>query len=381
MLHVILLILKIIGVIILAVLGLLLFLLLVVLLVPVRYQLRASHGENLYLKGRVSWLLHLVHASVTHIEGILHIKVRLLGFIVYDNLRPSKPKKEKVKKSAKKKADRKVRSENVVRKSSSTLPANFEKAVDEEKKSIVTLDKPEPTNIKAEDSKSEIIEKPQIVDRRKTIDDIKIVDDIKTIDEIKTVKKEDDTEKAEDNNTENSEERKKVFGKLIEKLKGMLEKLKENYRKLKEKLQAIRESIRSKFEKIRNIHTDIKHKWELIYHFLTDELNKQGIHLSFESLKKLLKHILPTSYRGEIIFGTGDPYSTGQVLSILSVLYGFYGDKVSVIPDFENSRFEGKHYARGRIRAATILIIACKLLLDKRFKYLKKNFLLLKEAL
>jgi hypothetical protein len=65
----------------------------------------------------------------------------------------------------------------------------------------------------------------------------------------------------------------------------------------------------------------------------------------------------------------------------MGILYGFYGDRVVIIPDFENKVFEGKHYARGRIRLITLLIIVIKLISDKRFKRLKSNFLILKEAL
>ncbi len=365
MFHIILLILKVIGTILLIILGLLLFLLLVVLLVPVRYQLRAAHGDNLYLKGRVSWLLHLVHVSVSHIEGVLHIQARLLGFVIYDNLRPPKPKKEKPERQARRKSKQ------------------------AEKTTTLQQTISEPMTEKAQSQ-------PLSVDQESNHQKTEIISDVMVkqptaMENIKSLSKEDDTEKAEDNkkedskteysNTESTEERKSVFAKVYEKIRNILDKLKDTYRKVRNKLQSIRESIRNKIEKLKEVFLDIRHKWELIYDFWMDELNKQGMRYTFESVKKLLKHILPTKLKSELIIGTGDPYSTGQVLSVLSFFYGLYGDKVTILPDFENSRFEGKHFARGRIRAATVLIIAAKLLLDKRFKYLKKNFLILKEAL
>lgn len=356
MLHIILLILKIIGVILLAVLALLLFLLLVVLLVPVRYRLRASHGESLYLKGRVSWLLHLVHISATHMEGVLHIRARILGFIVYDNLRPPKPKKEKAKKAEKYSAKKRS--------------VSNEKSGDIAKKRV-----------------SDVIENKSVIKE----DDIKKAADNNTEDNNAehgiTEHRKEVISNKEQNNTEinnakiNPAESRNRENKSFHKLKNIPERLKAAYRKALDRIKAFRERIRSKYEKLKNIITDIRHKWDLIYNFWMDELNKQGMKYTFQSVKKLLKHILPTKLKSELIIGTGDPYSTGQVLSIISFFYGFYGDKVSVIPDFENSRFEGKHYARGRIRAATILLIVGRLLIDKRFKYLKKNFIILKEAL
>lgn len=360
MLHIILLIIKIIGVIILSVLGLLFTLLLVVLLVPVRYQLRASHGEALYLKGRVSWLLHLVQISVTHIEGVLHIRARILGFLLYDNLKPRKTKKKKAKRVQSKKNKK-----GTLAQKSTNHEDDIGKAVDNNSEKTKTVDiKAE--NIKTEDAKAEITKTEPV--------------------------------RAENSNTDygdagNSNLSSDTSGKIatepvkqkrhdfIHKLMGFPRRCKAAYRKVCDKLKSIRDSIRNKLNKLKDIITDIRHKWNLIYDFWMDELNKQGMKHTWQMMKKLLKHILPTKLKSELIIGTGDPYSTGQVLSVISFFYGFYGDKVSVIPDFENSRFEGKHYARGRIRAATILIIACRLLIDKRFKNLKKNFFILKEAL
>jgi hypothetical protein len=86
MLHIILLILKILGLILLVILGLLLAVLLAVLFVPVRY-----HGSGSYYgKGRgsagISWLLHILSIRLRYDED-LTMTVRLFGF------RIMKPKK------------------------------------------------------------------------------------------------------------------------------------------------------------------------------------------------------------------------------------------------------------------------------------------------
>ena len=102
MLHIILLILKIIGITLLVIIGLLLLILLTVLLVPIRYQIVAEHGkEVLKMDAGASWFLHLLNARVTHLEGILHIRVKALWITLYDNLQPKPPKKEKLGKSKK----------------------------------------------------------------------------------------------------------------------------------------------------------------------------------------------------------------------------------------------------------------------------------------
>lgn len=126
---------------------------------------------------------------------------------------------------------------------------------------------------------------------------------------------------------------------------------------------------------------DLKHKINLIKAFINEEENRAAFGLTYTKLKLLIKHILPTKLRSQLIFGTGDPCSTGQALGVFAVLFGVYGEYVQITPDFENKIFKGSHYAKGRIRIGTLLIIVIKLLLDKKFKQLLRNYRILKEAL
>ena len=88
MLHILFLILKIIGILLLCLLGLLILLVLAVLFVPVRYH---AEGESrtaspgTYIKGTVSWLLHLVHFSAVYQNGETSLRVRLLGIPLWKN--------------------------------------------------------------------------------------------------------------------------------------------------------------------------------------------------------------------------------------------------------------------------------------------------------
>ena len=82
MLHILLFILKIIGIVLLAALGLLLAALLLVLLVPVRYRLDGSWHGSPAGKVRVTWLLHAVSVLVSYENG-LEIGAKLLGFSVF----------------------------------------------------------------------------------------------------------------------------------------------------------------------------------------------------------------------------------------------------------------------------------------------------------
>jgi hypothetical protein len=200
------------------------------------------------------------------------------------------------------------------------------------------------------------------------------------------------TEAAKQVNQEKSPliEKKVETPKLIEneETKKSEESRRFSFKKIWDKIKTIKERIVTFFQGIKGkikswieSYTNIRRKIELISDFIKNEINREAFRITYSSLKKLLKHILPTKLESNLIFGTGDPCTTGQALGAFSLLYSFYGDKIKITPDFENQRFEGKHYARGRIRLVTILIIVIKLILDKRFKQFTSNFKTLKEAL
>ncbi|MHB8130028.1 MAG: DUF2953 domain-containing protein [Mobilitalea sp.] len=354
MLHIILLILKIIGMILLVILGLLLLILLTVLLVPIRYRVAASHGDALRIEGRASWLLHLIHASFSHIEGVLHIRMRIFGFILYDNHKPKSPKIKKQKKTVKRKAARitKTKTELKTKTKAAKTDKKSEKIIKE-----IKSDKNSEKVIK--DLKSDTI---KIVETHYQPD--KSLEDVSNDELLET------PIKQEHEYQDTKEEKISFLQKIILKLKG-----------LKDRITAFFQGLKIKIIKLFESAVNIKQKASLVLAFIKDEFNRDGFHITYHSLKKLLKHILPTKLRSRIVFGTGDPCTTGQALGIMSILYSFYGDKIQITPDFENKRFEGKHDAKGRIRLITILIIVIKLMLDKRFKQLKRNFLILKEAL
>ena len=80
MIHILLMILKIIGIILLVILGILLLIILAVLFAPVRYKAEFSwHGEpDLALKA--SWFLHLLSFRALYTKEGLKFVVRVLGF-------------------------------------------------------------------------------------------------------------------------------------------------------------------------------------------------------------------------------------------------------------------------------------------------------------
>lgn len=360
MLSIILLIFKIIGIILLALLGLLITIILTILLVPIRYQIAVEHGENLFrMQGRVHWLLHVLHCKITHLEGTMHIKVRLFGYVIFDNLEPrSRKRKSKFKKASGKKTVRK----ETAGESKSEERVSAEKAVE---KREVSKKKDDGRNTK-EGNIDEI--KTEEVKADETIADGFDADEIIT-----------DENRVDENSTD--ENRAGDSFSLFEKLRQRFSHVIEKIKNAKNKIIAFFKGLKAKLLSIADSVSNLKRIIGLISDFIKDEINREGFQVTFTSIKKLLKHILPKKIESRIVFGTGDPCTTGQILGVLGVFYGIYGDKVQIIPDFEHAGVEGKHYAKGRIRLGTLLVIAIKLLVDKRFKQLKGNFQILKEAL
>ena len=339
MLHVILLVIKIIGILLLTILLLLLTLVLMVLFVPIRYRINAEHGkELLLLDAKVYWFLHLIGARITHSSGVFHMRVRILWFTLYDNLKPNKPK---------------------------ALRHNKEQRFNRKNRTLRDVEEPAIRN-RSEDTGRNTNEKTEV--NTETEENTQTEENTETegiIEEINEAVEEYDNRKPS------------FWSRVLLKLKKVFNKMIHLLERLKRFIAELINRVKGWLESSERM----KHKIEILSEFVQDELNREGFRITYTSLERILKHVLPTRLKSNIIFGTGDPCTTGQLLGIAGILLSLYGDRLQITPDFQNKILEGKHDARGRIRLVTILIIVIKLILNRRFKQLKKNVKILKEAL
>ena len=366
MLDILFIILKIIGILLLVLIGLFLLIILLVLFVPIRYRLSLEHGEHFDYEGRVSWLLHIIHLRISQRNQKPHIRIRIFGFIFYDSLRQVVKKKRKKVKQTSNEISTLLKTGNQVKFEEKNLEENEKLSLDkriENKKKLNSHDKDDDHEKDHEKLSSAHIESRERVDKLGESEDGQGDHHFED--------KADSQSFRERASQATEEEVPETFlGKIKFKIISMLHKVKSFFNSLKERLQGWFKSL-----------IKLKQRLSLIKNFIEDEINKEGIRLTASSLFQMLKHILPTKLNSYLVFGTGDPCSTGQILGVLGILYSIYGDNIQIVPDFENQRFEGKHKAKGRIRLVTILIIVIKLMIDKRFKELKTNIKLLKEAL
>ena len=81
--HIILLILKIIGIVLVSLIGVFLALILLGLFVPLRYNIKGEKGNEQPIEAdvRVNWLLHIVSFSLKYKEKVSY-RLRIFGFTV-----------------------------------------------------------------------------------------------------------------------------------------------------------------------------------------------------------------------------------------------------------------------------------------------------------
>ena len=137
------------------------------------------------------------------------------------------------------------------------------------------------------------------------------------------------------------------------------------------------------FAKTRKKINRICSRLNLISEFLAAKENKNALKKTGNAIFRLLKYLLPYKIKGKLIVGTGDPYSMGQLLSILGILYPTYAKKLDITADFEAEklRIEGSVLAVGRIRPGRLIYELLRFLWKAKGFRVLKNIRKLKKDL
>ena len=169
---------------------------------------------------------------------------------------------------------------------------------------------------------------------------------------------------------ESGQESSGFFGRMRQKICRLLDKIKAFWEKLKTAFQNIRYTIRHMCDKIKTASDTIQYYREV---FLSDAFGR-SFALCKEQAGVVLKDLKPDRVEVDLIVGTGDPASTGEVLAVCGMLYPVFGPKVRIEGDFELARLEGCVFIKGKIRAFTFLRVAWKLYRNKDIRTLIKLF-------
>ena len=371
MLHILLFILKIIGIIIAAILGILVLLVCVVLFVPGRYDIEASCDgsfSEIRAAARVTWFLNLIKFNACYENKEVTWRLR----IAWKNRQSGQESKKKIKKEVETYGEEmeelwKDSEENVEERSEEN-----EKVVGTPKEIREEEDKPGQSEkileeIQDESEKSygetekvaerlsesgESLEKQTNVGEDMEEAEAGVDEDMEEA-EAGIDKDMEEAETGADEGLEENErcsekERKHIWQKIADSCQKSIRKIADLYRKITE----IPGMIGEIFQKFSDRIKTLSEKKNKIIDFITDEVHKKALVKVRDEGLYLLKKLKPKKFLAEIHFGFDDPCLTGKLLAGVSMAYPFLGKNVDVSPDFERQVLEGNLKIAGRIRVS-----------------------------
>jgi len=158
-----------------------------------------------------------------------------------------------------------------------------------------------------------------------------------------------DSTSSEEPGESKLDEIKKAIKNFVEKIKALPQK----YRELKENIN----TLKKRAKRLRKILKSKRFKYAFAY--------------SKEILIKLYNHIKPTKLEADFVFGFEEPDMTGKALAVLAVICGTIdvdADKIKIVPDFTEKRFEGKGKIEGKFLLAIVLASAIKIYFKKEVR-------------
>ena len=349
MIHILLMILKIIGIILLVILALLLTAVLLILFIPVRYRADVSFDGKTDGEAAVSWLLHLVRIRVSYHEHA-DVSGRVLWFKLFDmRLWPAEDEETE---------GLDFEPESVKTEVTAQKPVFTETGNQEDVPEPVVVAKPEPeqtaeTNV------------PTVRTDSKDDEELTV-----HATELSSEFDEPQKNETEDFTSDENTDKIRFSVKIKEKLSGVIKKLCAFFDKLRGlpgKFQKLADGISKK-------KISLEKTWNSISMFWHDEQNQKAFRLVWKRTKKLVRYILPRKLQGRIHFGFDDPYDTGQVLTAVSPFYGLYARTLTLEPDFTGTALDGELHLKGRIALWYPLWTAARLFISKDFRRLLKFF-------
>lgn len=387
MIHILLLILKIIGIILLSVIGLLLLAVLSVLFVPVRYKAKGDYHKEFTGKLHIGWFLNALRLDASF-DKELKARARVLFFTLYDS--------DKNKDEAK--AGKSYNTSDTHSSGDKNRNKDKEKNVFDDMKDETAggdIAVSEAGSVKRSGHESygdaqrtaEPVEKENEAGAGKVSDKNK-VGQTECAECVGNAEKPPSEVKKAENATSvivnkvNGETGVNSDGKISEKqpditsakkTPGIIARLKKRIYSLTDKVKSIIKKTKRKIRAVIRSKDKLKKKIDDIKMIINDEANKEMVRLLYSQLKALFKEIMPVKYKINIHYGCDDPYRTGQLLMYISVFYGLSGINMNITPDFNEKILEGDIYIKGRVRIYKLLMIVFRVYRNKRFRELVLN--------
>ena len=128
------------------------------------------------------------------------------------------------------------------------------------------------------------------------------------------------------------------------------------------------------FEKIRYTISRVCGKISMIKTTLESEIFDRAFTLVKKKLIKILKMIWPDKIKADIVFGSGDPATTAEIMGAYGALYPKLYKKVRYTPDFEEKVLEGEIHLKGHITVFTLVYSAAVCYFNRDVKKVIKRF-------
>ncbi len=340
MLHILLLILKIIGIVLLSILGILLLGIVCALFVPVRYRIEAVRQEGegqppAAVRVKVTWLLHLINFLI-RFDGELFVRVRI-SFLTILRIpqKEGRRKKAEQRESGKKKKQKKQ--EDSVKQDKKEEPAQSKDGAESgQQETTATASLPE-----MQEHREEPAEITQTLPEEESAG---------------PVVAEEGEEEAGTQETPGFWDKLRVIPKMLQRL----------FEKIRGLFENIEYTINKFCDKIRSVSDTIEYYREVV----EGEAFKRSFALCKDELTAIIKRLRPRKFEASLIVGMDDPASTGEILAVCGMLYPIIGGHVDVRGDFERKRLEGEILIVGKLRMFTFLRTAVRIYFNKDIRKL-----------
>lgn len=357
MLSIVLTVLKVIGIVLLIILGIIILLLLLILFVPIRYRLDASCEEKLLDAENVdftkevtasfsfSYLLSLLNGGFSYPDRP-YFRIRILFFELFSTQAEGKTEEA----------------------SDSEETSNSEEASDSEEKGGS-----EETNIEAMKADSNI-EDPDLEAKEEDISSENTENSAKEQDiicESKDVGAEAEIEVEQalgsSDNCQSFEENSDEESGNIPGFIGFIQSI-------IEKAKIFITTQQNVFNKIKCTISRVYGKINMIKSTLENDIFQRAFEKSKKHLGIILKSILPRKVVADILYGTGDPAMTAQIMGGLGIVRALGFNKITLRPDFDRTVIQGDLHIKGRITLFRIVLSLAICYFNKDIRKTVKRF-------
>ncbi len=320
MLHIVLTILKILGIILLALLSLVLVLVLCVLFVPVRYSARIDYHGKLTVDARVSYLFRMLSFRFQK-NTRMTMTFRIFGINTHwlddeSDERSLKGRKRRMKQMEKEtemfeQLSEEIHQKQYGKRSEAEEPYEALQKLEEQRDAFVG----------------------QKEDRQKE----------------EQSQKTNQNSEASENQTDHSDRI------------SVIDRIRKFFSSIRLKIKYI---FRRFCDTIKNIYG----KFKRLKEFLQDETTRQAFRAVKREAIRLLKHIRPRKIKGYLHFGFDSPCNTGKLYGFICMFYTVLPKNFLLQADFEQKVLEGDLLIKGRIQIYYLLIIALRLYRNDNLK-------------